>query len=132
MLTAHIPAVRHVCEEGCKKHCSVQGLFTARWPRVATPRRDRQEFLRIPAGMFRLSRPEGPEGGRGIALHFLDLGTRGGGWSAPRPGRFTPGKDPVPIVQEGGWAPGTVWTCAKNLAPTGIRSPDRPARSQSR
>ena len=22
----------------------------------------------------------------------------GGGWSAPRPSRFTPGKDPVPIV----------------------------------
>ena len=22
----------------------------------------------------------------------------GGGWSAPRPCRFTPGKDPVPIV----------------------------------
>ena len=21
-----------------------------------------------------------------------------GGWSKPRPGRFTPGKDPVPIV----------------------------------
>jgi hypothetical protein len=38
---------------------------------------------------------------------------------------------PVPIVQEAGWAPGLVWTCAKNLAPTGIRSPDRPARSQS-
>jgi hypothetical protein len=55
----------------------------------------------------------------------------GGGWSAPRPGRFTPGKDPVPIVQEVGWALGPVWTCAKNLAPTGIRSPDRPARSQS-
>jgi hypothetical protein len=52
----------------------------------------------------------------------------GGGWSAPRPGRYTPGKDPVPIVQEAGWAPGPVWTCAKNLAPTGIRSPipDRP------
>jgi hypothetical protein len=27
--------------------------------------------------------------------------------------------------------PGPVWTCAKNLAPNGIRSPDRPARSQS-
>jgi hypothetical protein len=28
----------------------------------------------------------------------------------------------------GGWgAPGPVWTCAKNLAPTVIRSPDRPA-----
>ena len=44
---------------------------------------------------------------------------------------FTPGKDPVPFVQEAGWAPGPVWTGAENLAPTGIRSPDRPARSQS-
>jgi hypothetical protein len=57
--------------------------------------------------------------------------TVGGGWSAPRSGRFTPGKDPVPIVQEAGWAPELVWTCPKNLAPTGIPSPDRPARSQS-
>jgi len=48
-----------------------------------------------------------------------------------RPGRSLPGKDPVPIVQEAGWAPGPVWTGAGNLAPTGIRSPDRPARSQS-
>jgi len=44
---------------------------------------------------------------------------------------FTPGKDPVPIVKEAGWAPGPVWTVAENLAPTGIRSTDRPARSQS-
>jgi hypothetical protein len=34
----------------------------------------------------------------------------GGGWSAPFPDCFTPGKDPVPIVQEAGWAPGPVWT----------------------
>jgi len=34
----------------------------------------------------------------------------------PRP-LFTPGKDPVPIVQEAGWAPGPVWTGAENLAP---------------
>ena len=40
----------------------------------------------------------------------------------PRPSRFTPGKDPVPIVQEAGWAPGLVWTGAKNLALAGIRS----------
>jgi hypothetical protein len=66
---------------------------------------------------------KGPERGRGIALLFLDLDARRGGWSAPCPGRFTPGKDPVPIVQEAGWAPGPVWTSAKNLAPTGIRSP---------
>jgi len=38
---------------------------------------------------------------------------------------FTPGKDPVPIVQEAGWAPGPVWTGAENLAPTGIRSLDQ-------
>jgi hypothetical protein len=49
----------------------------------------------------------------------------------PRP-LFTPGKDPVPIVQEAGWAPGPVWKGAENLAPpTGIQSPERPARSQS-
>jgi hypothetical protein len=28
----------------------------------------------------------------------------GSGWSTPRPGRLTPGKDTVPIVQEAGWA----------------------------
>jgi hypothetical protein len=68
---------------------------------------------------------------RGIALLIRDLGARRGGWSAPRSVRFTPGKDPVPIVQEAGWAAGLVWTDAENLATTGIRSPDRPARSQS-
>jgi len=47
----------------------------------------------------------------------------------PRP-LFTLGKDPVPIVQEAGWAPGPVWAGAENLAPTGIRSMDCPARSQ--
>ena len=48
----------------------------------------------------------------------------------PRP-LFSPGKDPVPIVQEAGCASGPVWTGAENIAPTGIRSPDRSARSQS-
>jgi len=46
-----------------------------------------------------------------------------GGWSTPRPGRFTSGKDPVVIVQEAGWVPGPVWTGAENLAYTGIRFP---------
>jgi hypothetical protein len=40
-------------------------------------------------------------------------------------------KDPVPIVQKAGWAPGPVWTGAENLAPTGIRSSDHPPCSQS-
>ena len=40
----------------------------------------------------------------------------GGGWPTSRAGRFTPGKDPVPVVQEAGWATGPVWTGAENLA----------------
>ena len=48
------------------------------------------------------------------------------GWVVtPHPGRFTPMKDPVPILQEAGWAPGPVWTGAENFAP------DRPVRSES-
>jgi hypothetical protein len=47
------------------------------------------------------------------------------------PAEFTPGKDPVPILQEAGQAPGPVWVGAENLATTGIRSPDLPARSES-
>jgi hypothetical protein len=47
------------------------------------------------------------------------------------PAAFYPGKDPIPIVQEAGWAAGPVWTGAENLVSTGIRSPDRAARSQS-
>jgi hypothetical protein len=52
-------------------------------------------------------------------------------WPAPCPGCFTPGKDPVPIVQEVGWAPELVWTCAKNLSPTGILSLNHLAHSQA-
>ena len=67
-----------------------------------------------------------------IALLFLDRGTRRGwGISVTLRPLFTPGKDSLPIVQEAGWAPGPVWTVAENLAPTGIRFPDRPARCQS-
>jgi hypothetical protein len=78
------------------------------------------------------NRPVGPGGGgRGIALLFLDLCTRRGGWSALRPGRFIRGTDPARIVQEARWGTGPVWTGAENLAPTGIRSPDRPARYRS-
>jgi len=53
----------------------------------------------------------------------------GGEWSAARPGRtLTPGKEPVPIVQETGWAPGPVWMDGKfRLHRDSI--PDRPARS---
>jgi hypothetical protein len=49
------------------------------------------------------NRPEGPEGwGSGIAVLFLDLGDRRGGWSAPRSGRFTPGKTRYPLYRRVG------------------------------
>ena len=55
------------------------------------------------------------------------------GWdvsATPRP-LYPRERDPVLILWEDGWAPGPVWTGAENLAPTGIRSPDRPACSES-
>ena len=62
----------------------------------------------------------------------MNTALEGGEGSASRPGPpFTPGKDTLSIVHEVGWAQGPVWTGAENLAPTGIRSPDRPAPSQS-
>jgi len=54
------------------------------------------------------------------------------GWvvkATPRP--LYPGKDPVSSLYEAGWAPGLVWTGAETLAPTGIRSSDRPAHGES-
>jgi hypothetical protein len=61
-----------------------------------------------------------PRGWIEVQLYpFVTSALEGCGWSAPRPDRFTPGKDPVPIVQEAGWAPGPVWTYANNFAPTG-------------
>ena len=69
--------------------------------------------------------------GRGIALLFLDRGTRRGERSAARPGRtLPPGKDPVPILQEAGWAPEPVWTGGKSRPPRDLIL-DCPARSQS-
>ena len=52
----------------------------------------------------------------------------GVGGSAPRPGRFTSEKDPVPWV-----GPRVRSARVRKISPppTGIRSPDRPARSES-
>ena len=48
-----------------------------------------------------------------------------GGLSTPPYGRFTPGKDVVPIVyRRQGGPQRPVWTDAENLSTTEIRSPD--------
>jgi len=49
----------------------------------------------------------------------------------PHPGCIALWNDSISIVQEPEWAPGPIWTGAENLASTGIRSPDRPAHSES-
>ena len=69
--------------------------------------------------------------GRGIALLFHDRATRRGRVvsSTPQP-HFTPEKDPVSILQEAGWAPGSVWMGGKSR-PHRDSIPDRPAPSQS-
>jgi len=55
---------------------------------------------------------------RGIALlYFRILHYKGWGVSVTTRPHFTHGKDPVPILQEAGWASGPVWTGAENLAP---------------
>jgi len=53
------------------------------------------------------------------------------GLGGPRYHVLTPGKDPVSVVLEAVWAPRPIWTGAVYLAPTGIRYPDPPTRSES-
>jgi hypothetical protein len=86
--------------------------YPALLPLMRTPR--------LPA----VDRTDAPDDLNGL----VRLGERRNLVSARVPSRF---KRSLPIVQEAGWALGPVWTGAENLAPTGIRSPVRPARRQS-
>jgi hypothetical protein len=60
----------------------------------------------------------------------LNSNLDGGGCSTSCSGPFTPRKDKLLTVYEAVWATGTVWRGAEYLAPTGIRSSNRPAHSQ--
>jgi hypothetical protein len=71
-------------------------------------------------------------GRTGIALLFHDHGTRRGEGSASRPGRSLPsGKTRYPLYKRLGGSQGRSGQMRKISPPTGIRFPDRPARSQS-
>ena len=69
---------------------------------------------------------------RGIALLFLDHGARRGEGSAARPGSSLPsGKTRYPLYRRLVGPQGRSGQVLKFSTPTGIRSWDRPARSQS-
>jgi len=71
-------------------------------------------------------------GSRGIALLFLDHGTRRGrGVSVTPRTLFTPGKTQYPLYRRLGGPQDRSGQVRKISPSTGIRSPDRPARSQS-
>ena len=71
-------------------------------------------------------------GSRGIALPFHDHGTRRCEESASCPGRSVPpGKTRYPLYRRLGGPQGRSGQVRKISLPTGIRSPDRPARSQA-
>ena len=63
-----------------------------------------------------------PKGGLEVQFYsFMTTALEGGERVSVTPlSLFTPGKDPVPIVQEAGWAPGPVWTGAENFDPPGF------------
>ena len=80
---------------------------------------------------FTLEQDTNPRGEGEVQLYsFFNLGARWCGWSKPRLGRFTSGKNPVHIVQEAWWTSGPVWTVAENLAPhrNSIPLPSSPQR----
>ena len=62
---------------------------------------------------------------------FFNFGARGKVFKATTRPLYRRKRDPVPIVQEAGRAPGPVWMGAENLALTGNRSTDTPDRSRS-
>jgi len=67
-----------------------------------------------------------------LIYSFFNLSARCGGWSTPRPGRFTFGKETRhPFYRRLCGPQGRVGRERKISPPTGIRSPDLPACSES-
>ena len=71
---------------------------------------------------------EGTDGSKNSSIISSTSALDEVGGSAPRPGPFNPRKETRYPLYWG--APVPVWTGAENLAYTGIRSPDRPVRSE--
>ena len=76
---------------------------------------------------------EGPEGEYKYRFTFSLTSTlQGGGWSTPRPGLFTSGKETrYPLYRRLGGPHCRSGRVLKMSPATAIRSPDRPARGES-
>jgi hypothetical protein len=68
---------------------------------------------------------------RGGAPRYSCNPSEEGWWSAPRPGRFTPGKTLYPLYRRPGSVAELLRTSTENLATTGIRSSNRSAHSKT-
>ena len=66
-----------------------------------------------------------------MKVHWGIRGARCGWVINATPRCFIPRNDPVPIVQEAGWATGSTWTGAEYFSLSEIRTPNRPDRSDS-
>ena len=110
---------------------------SARKPdRLAKIFRGSSQFLRdskSKKGNFHPTRVhKGPGGSRSYSsTHSSTSPLDGVGGQRHAPAALPPGKTRYPLYRRLGGPPWPVWTGAKTLAPTGIRSPDRPARSES-
>ena len=99
--------------------------------RVST---ERQGKMKVPpcTGIEVLYRPYGPQGGVDVQLYpFMTTALEEGEGSASRPGcSLPPGKTRYPLYRRLVGSQGRSGQVREISLPTGIRSPDRPARSQ--
>jgi hypothetical protein len=79
-------------------------------------------------GLWKVKSPEGES--RYSSALSSTLALDGGGWSTPRLGHFTPGKETQYPFYRGWGASGMISTGAENLAPTGIRWAVKPVASR--
>ena len=80
--------------------------------------------MRSTAGKGKGHPTTGHEGPEGEQMYSSTLPSTSaldeGGWSAPRPGRFTPGKDPYPLYRRLGGPQGRSGRVRKILPPPGF------------
>jgi hypothetical protein len=96
------------CEQGPLYHVSRPAHLSVFIEQLVSHRTDCHEISYLNL-MHPVTGHEGTETGYMYnSTLSLTSALDGGGWSTPRPGRFTSEKDPVPIIQEAGWTPGLV------------------------